>query len=536
MRRILCLLLALCLLCPALAGCGEAPLPEETRTEPRPEELCRNVLPEVPGVKAAPAEIRQPPETIKVSQVRTGETVLQDVSFVLVYDPLIYNENSRQQIEMTTLYSGDMSRQIITGLNRAGEQDPLIPELPRMISQAEINRDLDLGDEKPMPGRAVGDDPVYELGSTHGFFCKDASMSLRVKRDFTCVYVGETCYIWSVDQSVGEEEAAMVAREFDEKIFPQDVEYFGTPRFTENGGKVNVLFYPLPEGLCGFFTRYDLFSSSEYPKSLAERMTLNTDHAIITINSEMLKTDLPEVYATLAHELQHLICATEARYYADSPFVQTWLDEAMSACAEERCYPGIKNEGCYNLLLYFSDNFRKGQSLYNFDNETDVYIGAYGVVYLFEKYLCQHAGDDVFSKIHNCWRESYRADITEAEAICTSVPPEFLEELDEKYTFPPSISERFSSREEEWMSKMTLDFYLETLSPELAELMDWTDIAHRFMLYSEVNPLDIQGGGRVIVATENGSFTIPDDAGKGLIFVGLDKDFNVVTELYSNAK
>ena len=121
---------------------------------------------------------------------------------------------------------------------------------------------------------------------------------------------------------------------------------------------------------------------------MAERYGLNTDHAIITINSELLKSDMPEVYATLAHELQHQICATEAFYFMDSPFVRTWLNEAMSASAEELCYPGIKTEGEYNLLMYLSDNYRKGQSLYNFDTEKDEFIGAYGVVYLFEKYLC----------------------------------------------------------------------------------------------------------------------------------------------------
>lgn len=38
----------------------------------------------------------------------------------------------------------------------------------------------------------------------------------------------------------------------------------------------------------------------------------------------------------------------------------------------------------------------------------------------------------------------------------------------------------------------------------------------------------------MLVATEDGTFTIPDDAGKGLIFIGFDSDFNVVTGIYSN--
>ena len=80
------------------------------------------------------------------------------------------------------------------------------------------------------------------------------------------------------------------------------------------------------------------------------------------------------------------------------------------------------------------------------------------------------------------------------------------------------------------MSKMTLDFYIETLSMQLAQLEEYEDIAHLFMLYDEINPVDIEGGGRVIVATEGDSFTIPEDADTELLYIGLNESFEVVTE------
>ena len=547
MKRIVCLLLAVCLLGACLTACGQAqPQPQK---EPQDAETVKeNDLPKAPEAPETPetaeaaeavktpAEGEFPSNDIRASQVVTGERVLENVSFVVAYDPFIYKEKDEEEIRRTTLFSGDMSDQIVTGLHRAGELEAVIPEIPNVTSQTEINKGFDFSEVNRAAGRAGGQDPIYEKGDTHVFFCFDSTASFRIQEEFTCVYEGEHCYIWSLNNSIGEADGAQVAAEFDGKIFDRDTTYFGTPRFTENGGKVNVLFYPMPEGLCGFFCTGDIYSSLEAPQSVAERYKLNTDHAIININSKMLGKNMPEVYSTLAHELQHQICATEAFYYVDSPFVQMWLDEAMAACAEELCYPGIKIEGYYNLLMYFSDNFRKGQSLYNFENETDEFIGAYGAVYLFEEYLTQHAGEDVFSKIHNYWKTSYRSDVTEAQAIYASVPQSFIDESNEKYSFPASISAGFQSPEEEWMSKMTLDFYLEAISPELGQLMSYTDKARISMLYSEVNPLDIQGGGRVIVACENGSFTIPDDAGKGLIFIGLDKNFNVVTEVYTNAR
>ena len=54
------------------------------------------------------------------------------------------------------------------------------------------------------------------------------------------------------------------------------------------------------------------------------------------------------------------------------------------------------------------------------------------------------------------------------------------------------------------------------------------------MLYCKEAPVEIEGGGRVIVAVENGSFTIPADAGEGLIYIGLDENFNVVTAFRAN--
>ena len=51
-----------------------------------------------------------------------------------------------------------------------------------------------------------------------------------------------------------------------------------------------------------------------------------------------------------------------------------------------------------------------------------------------------------------------------------------------------------------------------------------------YLLYDELDGANIEGGGRIIIATKDGKFSIPDDADKGLIYIGLDKNFNVVTD------
>lgn len=454
---------------------------------------------------------------------------LDGVSYVMIYNPYIYNESDENGTPSpAVLNTGDFSSQIVMGMNRAGDLGSDI-EVPVNISQAEINKDVDTSGANREGVRAGAMDPEYSLYDTHEFFHSAPEMISTVKDTFECLYVGEYCYIWSLDGSISEADAAVMGQEFDTNIYLKDVEAFGTARFTDNGGKVNLLFYPLKEGIGGFFTLADIFSSAEVNETLAEAYKFNTDHAIVHINSRYVTENPGYAKSTMTHEFQHLICASDCFNYSETPVMKTWLNEAMSAYAEEMVYPGIKEEGYYNQFFYLSDNFRKGQSLYNFDTTFDEYIGAYGVVYLFSQYLSEIAGDDVFSNVHSYWRNSYSATVTEAEALANSVPADVYADIDSKYTYSDAIAQGFATEDEEWISKLTLDFYIETLSVELANLHEYEDQVHALMLYGEINPLDIEGGGRIVVATQNGSYEIPADADPNLVYIGLDENFEPIS-------
>ena len=104
MKRIVCLLLAVCLLGVCLTACGQAqPQPQK---EPQDAETVKeNDLPKAPeapetaeaaeAVKT-PAEGEFPSNDISASQVVTGERVLENVSFVVAYDPFIYKEKDEE--------------------------------------------------------------------------------------------------------------------------------------------------------------------------------------------------------------------------------------------------------------------------------------------------------------------------------------------------------------------------------------------------------------------------------------------------------
>jgi len=91
------------------------------------------------------------------------------------------------------------------------------------------------------------------------------------------------------------------------------------------------------------------------------------------------------------------------------------------------------------------------------------------------------------------------------------------------------------------MSKVTLDFQLNCLTVDIGDSKRYRDTAeeewyatHLMMQYAEMGAQTIEGGGRMIVALENGTFTIPKDAQKGLIYIGLDENLEPVTGLFTS--
>lgn len=522
---------------PASAPAQDSAAASQTESTMQGEKVNIDVDMNLQKSKLSDIEEMDSSEEAQLSRASTGTsgsasssgTTLNNVDYVMIYNPYIYHESDDNgNVLSKSLTTGDLGGQIVTGMNRAGGLET--NDMPTMISQAQINAGFDDSDVDRSGVRAGGKDPSYKVGDTHEFYHMNINVTAREKDTFQCIYAGEHCYIWSMNNSISEKDAKSLAEQFDSKIYQQDVDAFGKARFTDNGGKVNMLFYPMQEGIGGFFCNFDIFSSSECPDVLAEARGYNTDHAIININSDMLNQDMEFVQATLSHEFQHLICATDALYYEESPFMETWLNESMSAYAEELIYPGRKEENHYNDVFYLSDSFREGQSLYNFDTDHDSTIGAYGAVYLYSKYLNNLAGNDVFSKVHAYWRESYSADVTEAEALMNAVPSSVKKDIDSKYSYPSALSGRFDTDADQWMSKLTLDYYVKTLDMDFAGLSDVADQAHLLMLYSNAVPADIEGGGRIVVATQNGSYTVPSDADQGLVYIGLDQNFNVVTD------
>jgi len=211
--------------------------------------------------------------------------------------------------------------------------------------------------------------------------------------------------------------------------------------------------------------------------------------------------------------------------------MRTWLNEAMSGYVEEQLYPGAKDIAGHYDAFVESARIRHGQSMYNFDTtltKSEFDIGVYGSVYLFSEYLANLSGKDVFSNIHSYWRNSYSTTLNEAEAIVESVPEEVFNKIDSTFDFGEKVT--FADNNESWLSKLTLNYYLSLLKHDETDPKAYEKVVSQTLLYDEINPADIEGGGRVIVALKDGKFEIPEDADYGFVYVGLDENFDVITD------
>lgn len=461
--------------------------------------------------------------------VKTADKISDDdMCYVLIYNPKIYDEYNEDD-DKSILNTGDFGNQIdVDSLRGDGLEEGEEPTYSS-ISQGTLNSQIpwDNIDLEGNRGDTLGVD--YEVGDEKEFYCYTTSnMETRKLEEFECVYAGDYCYIWS-NGDADPDDLEEYGEEFDEEIYEEVVEAFGEPRFVGKSGKVNLMFYPMMSNLCGCFCMLDLFATGEVTEREIERYGVNTNHAMVHINSKLVSMRGAKelIYGTMAHEFQHLICGTDYfSTYGDGISCRTWLNEAMSGYIEEALYSGSKETAGHYKSFLESKLIRNGQSMYNFST-TSRDIGVYGSVYYFSEYLANLAGTKVFSKIHEYWRDSYSKTLCEAEAIVNSVSKSVKNKIEKTVTYPKTL--KFDNDDEEWMSKLVLDFYLDMLSNK-SKISAFGNIEPDELLYDDIDGADIEGGGRLIIAVKDTTFEIPEDADDGLIYIGLDKNFKPVTD------
>jgi len=154
-----------------------------------------------------------------------------------------------------------------------------------------------------------------------------------------------------------------IATEFDNLIYPTDVDYFGTPGDLDANSRIVILYTPLVNKLTeagsqgfvgGFAFNGDLFPVAQCPQSnVAEIFYALAPDPNGTINNNVRTTATVKqgTRGTLAHEFQHMINGAERfRNPATDDFEATWLDEGLAHFAEDlngRVLKGLNDNGNY---------------------------------------------------------------------------------------------------------------------------------------------------------------------------------------------
>ena len=468
-------------------------------------------------------------ETSEKKQGDDAGKEASEVSYVMIYNPEIYNPNAFINSTKTT---GKLATQVVAASHRAESLTEPPAYIPNAFDASDFIKAAE-GKEFEMD-RAVMQYAPYSAGDNHAFFTFDENDN-RVSKDFICKYAGQYCNIWlEADVYASDEVLEDLGEFFDQEVYEQTTDLFGDARFADNGRKVNLLVSDLTDGTGGFFTGLDSITMSEATVLGCADSGINDGHAIVNINVDYVNNPAERnfVYTTMAHELQHAICFNDFVETGFCYMPNTWLNEAMSGYVEDYLVEGTQYEAGRYDSWNESKRIRHGQSLYNFDTTTTFTewdIGVYGSVYVFSEYIADLAGDEYcFKKLHNKYITSYGVyPVSDSDALYSIIPRSEKERIDGVVEYPSSVA--FATDESEFMSKLALDFYISGLTydegadPDAFKYVD----AAKF-LYDEINPATIEGGGRIIVELKNGEFAIPEDADDGLVYVSLDKNFEVV--------
>ena len=342
---------------------------------------------------------------------------------------------------------------------------------------------------------------VYSVGDSKKFDINANVFSSSISSvSFDCMAVGDHCYIWfptnNSDNKVfrknkilTQNEINQIKTEFEDK-YPIMTSTFGT--YTESLGKLNILLYDLQDGYSGsggyvggYFSANDIYYYNRLPMIHVDTYP------------QMAYGDYVEnCYSVLFHEMQHLINFTRTR--GETPL---WLNEAMSAAAEEVTYPGSsvqlrinswnKNESAYM-------NYHNGKSIYSFDNS----LGSYAMVSIFSQYL-------------------------RIQANSTNIFDSIISNLSKGYDTETAIEKSLIGTDLEGMtlSELMLAFRVATVAQQDTGIYGF----HGEITYYKLKKMcissiqDVEGGGAVII-NSNGSYSVPNNADNGLVYVGITVD------------
>ena len=453
--------------------------------------------------------------------------------YVLIYNPSTYYYRSYS--------TGNMDGLIETGIEPYSNVHPqkgVESDKPYKMDVDAIVDSMSSVDVKAAVD--MRDGASYEVGDVRTFVIYNYSPGAYSVK-FKCVAKGEHCYVWTPSSEdpyyndnfypldeIDEAFPQMVCDEFEAK-FPLMKSSFGDHMNGANGdGRINLMYYNIDDGFEpgvneGYVAGY--FSKNDFTTNGLPMIHVDTYPGVHYVSlSGVESNDVTDTYSTFCHEYQHLI------NYSITGGMDTWLNEAMSAAAEEICYPGsslVSRIQSWERYYYRNNNdwltppqefeyfapyeLHNGYSMYTWSNSLSYVLPLYSQVCLFSQYLYSRFGNGIFKIIS----QNYNGAGSSPTAIATATGMD-TSELVKNFRIAVTANDPVS-----------FDGLYGFRLQEGYDPAEYHDVENIYDLLGPVvftgSSCDIKGGGSITVKPVGGVYNPPADASSSLVYVGITR-------------
>jgi hypothetical protein len=269
----------------------------------------------------------------------------------------------------------------------------------------------------------------WEEGGTIDFWAQSVVTSAWYTIAAVKLAEGDHCIVYGDSlKNISKATAENIVKEYEEKIYPPMQRVFGDPPDIDSNGKVILFLLDILDGyngggyVAGYFSQYHMMSNTVYQNSN------EADMLFLDIYPGEAGTDI--FYATIAHELQHLID------FGKTTSRDLWINEGLSLSAEY-LYGGQRSDRIeiynyaqpYGLAIPYGNNFFVWNGYW--ENQGDS-LSNYATAYLFFQWLRLQAkgteiGDADGTGIYRAISDSSSYDYRGVTAAAAQINPVFAD-------------------------------------------------------------------------------------------------------------
>lgn len=463
-------------------------------------------------------------------ELDTDPTGGYEGDYVVIYNP--------STSSYSTFNTGDMTGRIETEIDpycNVSRGESASDELIRIDVDSMI-AEQNAGMEKPELPEA--EKTSYNVGDVHNFSISSYSPGPSTL-SFRCVAKGDHCYVWTPSQNLPNYYpidamdptfAQQVSDEFDSNYALMNSSFGDHNNGSQGDGRVHLMYYNIDDGFQpGVSTSYvaGYFSSMDFYYNGLPMIHLDTYPGVYYVNAEGEESyRLERTFNTFCHEYQHLI------NYSQTGGMDTWLNECMSAAAEEICYPGSSVVSRIQSWeqYYFADNddwlcpphefayepnceIHNGYSMYDWSNGLNYILPLYSQVSFFSQYLFTHYGNSIFRTITQNYANNGGDDIS---AISTATGAN-TSTLVKNFRIALTAND-YSS----------FDGLYGFMPQESYDPSAYHDVENPYDLLGPVvftgTSCSIAAGGAITVKPVGGVYNPPSGANSGLVYIGIRRN------------